>query len=431
MSSDGRPPSSRPRIRKAHSAEQEYSGPSGPDSTSAQHGGGGGVHWYGDDGVLYYRGDDGGEYYLASDGAYYPRGLLAEALSSSQNGSAAFGASVPFGSSGASASFGSSPSGASAADDRSTYYEYIARHSGEFPAHPGPGAGHPKSGAGHAQGSPHAGPHSALAEAPAGYPPAPPQPSAPPFATGPGSPLHAHQGTNGSSDPTGSPHPAAAGRGTGSGPASGAGAAAAPSGAPAAGDGRTRPRRRWVALVVGTVALLAVVALGITLGFVFLGPDRGVQATDIETPTADPTDRATGSTPEDSEGAPPPAEDQLNEHVADGTRIAHEQLEGQWVVQLSAKKDGLEANGRTWDDEAILEEFEENQRRHPDAVLLWSGDWSSFRLSDFWVTVLAEPYDDPADALATCRNLGLDRDNCFAKKLSTSEGPDGTTELND
>lgn len=428
MSSDGRPPSSRPRIRKAHSAEQEYSGPVGSDSAPAQYTGG--VHWYGGDGVLYYRGDDGTEYYLASDGAYYPRGLLAEALSSASGSSASFGSSGTGGS--------SALRGSSAADDRSTYYEYIARHSGELPAHPGSGSGRPQGHAGHAQGSPHAGPHSALAEAPAGYPPAPPMPSAPPFAPGAGSSLPTKPPHT---EPVGSPGSAAVGHVAGSGPASGAAASAAPHATSAAavaagpgtdnGNGGTRPRRRWVPAAVGTVALLAVVALGVTLGFVFLGPDRGVQATDIETPATDPTDRTADDSPEASEGAPPPAEDLLNEHVADGTRIAHERLEGQWVVQLSAKKEDLEANGRTWDDEAILEEFEENQRRHPEAVLLWSGDWSSFRLGDFWVTVLAEPYDDPADALATCRNLGLDRDNCFAKKLSTSEGPDGTTELND
>lgn len=173
--------------------------------------------------------------------------------------------------------------------------------------------------------------------------------------------------------------------------------------------------------------MVAVLALGIGLGFTFLGPDRGIQATDIESP-------GSSSTPDDSgDGgdAPATAGEQLGAHVTDGTRIAEQQLTDQWVVQLSAKKPGLEADQRTWDEEAILEEFEENQRRHPEAILLWSGDWSSFRLGDFWVTVLAEPYDSPDEALATCTNMGLDRDNCFAKKLSTSEGPDGTTALND
>lgn len=39
-------------------------------------------------------------------------------------------------------------------------------------------------------------------------------------------------------------------------------------------------------------------------------------------------------------------------------------------------------------------------------------------------------YEDPQEALAHCRELGIDRDHCFAKKLSTTEGPDEATKLN-
>ena len=316
--------------------------------------------------MLYYRSDEGAEFYCASDGGYYPRELLSGARA------------------------GSSPRmlGGSAEHDRSTYYEYIARHSAELPAQPG----------------------AAVAEAPAAPSAVPPRPATPPPAA-----------------PDSAAAPGSAGAAGGAVGTRDAGAAVTP--AAPRGEGRRRLTGR---LVVGAVALLAVLAVGIGLGVTFLGPDRGVRATAIETPEPDPGPN--GSAPGGSpDGAEPPAAvpEQLETHVADGTRIAEERLEGRWVVQLSAKKPGLEADGRTWDDEAILEEFEENRRRHPEAVLLWSGDWSSFRLADFWVTVLAEPYDDPDEALATCRDLGLDRDHCFAKKLSTSEGPDGTTELND
>lgn len=339
-------------------------------------------HWYGDDGVLYCRSDDGAEFYCASDGAYYPRELLVDALAAS-----------------------SAPAvGSSAEHDRSTYYEYIARHSAELPAQPG----HAHSPHTNGPGPGHA--HDARAQAPAAEAPVthgavPPRPMSPPSAI---------------------PSFAASGAAGGAGSAGGAGVARS-SVAPRGDDGGRR--RRTGPVVIGTIA---VIALGIGLGFTFLGPDRGIQATDIETPrsASDPDSPAPDDSADAGEAPATPAE-QLETHVTDGTRIAEEQLTDQWVVQLSAKKPGLEANERTWDEEAILEEFEENQRRHPEAVLLWSGDWSSFRLADFWVTVLAEPYDDPDEALATCTNLGLDRDNCFAKKLSKSEGPDGTTELND
>lgn len=379
------PPSSRsprPRIRKAHSYEHEYSGPraQGADASGAAVSAGG-SHWYGDDGVLYYRGDDGAEFYCASDGAYYPRERLVDALAASSARTA----------------------GGSAAHDRSTYYEYIARHSAELPAQPGSADGSDAFGSdpAHAVRAP-----TPAAEAPVTHGAVPPRPTAPPTAR------------------PASAAPAAASESTRS-------AGSARTSATSQGEDGVR-RRRTGPVVIGAIAVIAVLALGIGLGFTFLGPDRGIQATDIESRgSSSATDSPAADGSGDGGDVPATAGEQLDAHVTDGTRIAEQQLTDQWVVQLSAKKPGLEANERTWDEEAILEEFEENQRRHPEAVLLWSGDWSSFRLGDFWVTVLAEPYDSPDEALATCTNMGLDRDNCFAKKLSTSDGPDGTTALND
>ena len=377
--------SPRPRIRKAHSYEHEYSGPragraDAPDAAMSSRG----SHWYGDDGVLYYRGDDGAEFYCASDGAYYPRELLVDALAASSARTA----------------------DGSAAHDRSTYYEYIARHSAELPAQPGSADSSDafRSASAHDMRA-----QAPAAEAPVTHGTAPPRPTAPPTAL-----------------------PAAATAAAASESARGAGGAGgARTSATSQGEDGVR-RRRTGPLAFGAIAVIAVLALGIGLGFTYLGPDRGIQATDIESPGSSSTPGSPAPADSGDGGdVPATAGEQLDAHVTDGTRIAEQRLTDQWVVQLSAKKPGLEANERTWDEEAILEEFQENQRRHPEAVLLWSGDWSSFRLGDFWVTVLAEPYDSPDEALAMCTNMGLDRDNCFAKKLSTSEGPDGTTALND
>ena len=263
------------------------------------------------------------------------------------------------------------PAPQSAAHDRSTYYEYIAQHSGEHRAAAG------SAPTGYAAGSP-AGPG---------------QPGAPGYGSG-------------------GPH--------GPVPPYGAGAHSGPGG-PA-------PRRsRGRGFLIAGLAVVVIAALTFVLTTTLLGPDRGMQSTDAE--SSEPASSDDGPSPEAS--ASVPAGEQLNAQVEVGTRIAQDDLADEWVVQLSAKKPGLEASGKTWAEEDILAEFTENQRRHPEAILLWSGDWSSFRLDDFWVTVLAQPYDTPEEALETCRNLGLDRDNCFAKKLSTSERPDGTTMLND
>src|SRR5699024_2261192 len=220
MSSPEHPssPASRPRIRRAHSYEYSHRHRSAARPSAVA------GHWYGDDGVLYYRSDEGTEFYCASDGGYYPRELLSGALAAS------------------------SPRmlGGSAEHDRSTYYEYIARHSAEPPAQPG-----------------------AAAEAPAAPSAVPPRPATPPPAA-----------------PDAAAAPGSAGAAGGAGGAGGthdAGAAVAP--AAARDEGRRRPTGRWV---VGAIALLAVLAVGIGLGVTFLGPDRGVRATAIETPEPDP-----------------------------------------------------------------------------------------------------------------------------------------------
>ena len=62
---------------------------------------------------------------------------------------------------------------------------------------------------------------------------------------------------------------------------------------------------------------------------------------------------------------------------------------------------------------------------------MWSGDFSSFKEDDFWVTVVGIGYSDPEDALAWCSSNGLGPDHCYAKQLNTSGGYEGTTRLQD
>lgn len=102
-------------------------------------------------------------------------------------------------------------------------------------------------------------------------------------------------------------------------------------------------------------------------------------------------------------------------------------LVGKWVPQISSKQVGLVAEGQTWDECSILEELDANTAKYPNVRLAWSSDWSSFDLQDWWVTVVGLPYDSPETALAWCDNHGLDRDHCYAKKITTSGGSNGTT----
>lgn len=105
-------------------------------------------------------------------------------------------------------------------------------------------------------------------------------------------------------------------------------------------------------------------------------------------------------------------------------------LQGRWLPQVSAKRVGLFADGKTWDNAAILAEFLDNQARYPEALLLRSGDWASYDSPDsYWVTVIGDPMSAPESVLAWCGSQGLDRDHCLAKIVNKTGGATGTTKL--
>ena len=110
---------------------------------------------------------------------------------------------------------------------------------------------------------------------------------------------------------------------------------------------------------------------------------------------------------------------------ADRSRV--DALEGTWVPQLSAKHEGTVADGISYDDDAIWSHFTSLAARYPSTALLYSGDWSVFKGSDFWVVIHPQAFSTADGANAWCSAQGLPADDCFAKQLSHSAGPDGTT----
>lgn len=102
-------------------------------------------------------------------------------------------------------------------------------------------------------------------------------------------------------------------------------------------------------------------------------------------------------------------------------------LNNRWVAQLSSKRPGLVADGRTWDNQAILDEFLANRLRFSDVRLLYSDEWSVFSYRGWWVTVAALTFPGPDQANAWCVQQGFDGEHCFAKLISTTAPPDGST----
>jgi hypothetical protein len=102
-------------------------------------------------------------------------------------------------------------------------------------------------------------------------------------------------------------------------------------------------------------------------------------------------------------------------------------LDNRWVAQLSSKRPGLVAEDRTWSEQAILDEFLALRLRFGDARLLFSNEWPVFDYRGWWVTVATPTFGGPDAANNWCRQQGFDRDHCFAKRISTTAGPEGST----
>jgi hypothetical protein len=88
------------------------------------------------------------------------------------------------------------------------------------------------------------------------------------------------------------------------------------------------------------------------------------------------------------------------------------------------------AEGRTWTNAMIMNEHQQLRATYPGARLLWSGDWSTFSDSDFWITVAGVSFPTADGALAWCTTNGIDSDHCYAKLISTTHAVEGSTAYN-
>ncbi|GAA4915670.1 hypothetical protein EV188_1115 [Actinomycetospora succinea] len=162
---------------------------------------------------------------------------------------------------------------------------------------------------------------------------------------------------------------------------------------------------RWLVVLV---CVLAVLAAGLA-GFLVVGQPwsavAGPPVAAAPAPTSPPTD---------------PSEALRAQQRSDAG--ATEALAGTWVPQLSAKKVGMTVDGRTYDYAAVLADHQQLRQTYPDAVLVWSGDWSSFRGQDFWVTVVNRSFPTGDAANAWCAQAGIGSDDCYAKRLSRTGG---------
>ena len=91
---------------------------------------------------------------------------------------------------------------------------------------------------------------------------------------------------------------------------------------------------------------------------------------------------------------------------------------GQWIPQLGSYQDPGGALSRFND---VL------SSGYADAIMAWSGDYTSFTHPDYYVILLPRPQATAADVNSWLDGQGITADLGFAKRLSHTDGPDGNT----
>jgi hypothetical protein len=121
------------------------------------------------------------------------------------------------------------------------------------------------------------------------------------------------------------------------------------------------------------------------------------------------------------------AESELHEISNADRPTVRRDVDNHWVPQVSSKRPGLVAEGRTWTYADILRDHLLLRQRFGEARLLWSGNWTTFSEPYWWVTVVAMPHTTPQEANSWCDGNGFASEQCFAKLISTILGVRGTT----
>jgi len=93
---------------------------------------------------------------------------------------------------------------------------------------------------------------------------------------------------------------------------------------------------------------------------------------------------------------------------------------GWWIPQLSSNVDSASAMAKFWSLQGM-------SGGYTDVFMVSSNDYTSFRHSGYYVTMIPRAFSTAAGANAWCDSQGFATGNCFAKRLSHTDGPAGNT----
>lgn len=126
-------------------------------------------------------------------------------------------------------------------------------------------------------------------------------------------------------------------------------------------------------------------------------------------------------------GAPAPAPKDVEatalaaiEREIAGDRSTAEGLKGWWLPQLTSRKVGLEAEGRTWTAEDIWTEFLGLKKQYELAFLVDSSDFANYTdhgSGGWWVTLVNTLNNTQQEGQAWCDSYGRGPDGCITIRL--------------
>jgi hypothetical protein len=171
-----------------------------------------------------------------------------------------------------------------------------------------------------------------------------------------------------------------------------------------------RPDRRRIVVVIAGAAVVLIVLVGLLTGAV-TGP--GVEAEQKSPPiTTVPVQTIS-----------PPSQGETLQMIAAEDRAQVALLADQWVPQIASRRE-YEYSPRGLD---VRTEHAQLVDQFPQALLLLSGDYTSYRVPDYWVTIVGTPFDTAEGANSWCDRAGLPPDDCYAKYISSRVGSSGTS----
>ncbi|ROT86415.1 zinc ribbon domain-containing protein [Bifidobacterium mongoliense] len=115
-----------------------------------------------------------------------------------------------------------------------------------------------------------------------------------------------------------------------------------------------------------------------------------------------------------------------NAQIALQSQISHDSsaasdLYDKYTTQLSSKKYGLQAEGKTWHYRDIESQYLQMRLKHPNALLIWAATYSNYtedgNPADYYVVLSGESLDSVDAANGWCSSNGYSSKDCIAVQL--------------